>query len=65
MRNPCRKDCPDRSATCHAECIKYLDFYAWCKEAREQERKQSVTMDYIAKEVRKGKSKSLSWKGKA
>lgn len=65
MRNPCKKDCPGRSPTCHAECGAYLDFYAWCKETREQERKQSVTMDYIAKEVRKGKSKSLAWKGKA
>lgn len=23
----CEKDCPERSATCHAECQKYLDFY--------------------------------------
>lgn len=65
MRNPCKKDCPGRSPTCHAECDVYLDFYAWCKETREQERKQSITMDYIAKEVRKGKSKSLARKGKA
>lgn len=65
MRNPCRKDCPDRSATCHAECIKYLDFYAWCKEAREQERQHRIPTGYIVNEVRKSKSKSLAWKGKA
>ena len=27
--NPCKKDCPDRSATCHSECAKYREFHAW------------------------------------
>ena len=22
--NPCKRDCPERSPTCHAECEKYL-----------------------------------------
>lgn len=25
-KNPCVKDCPNRSATCHAECEKYAAF---------------------------------------
>ena len=30
--NPCVKDCPERSATCHADCEKYARFAAWCEE---------------------------------
>jgi hypothetical protein len=26
MENPCKKDCPRRSPTCHGKCEKYLDF---------------------------------------
>ena len=24
---PCKKDCPDRSATCHIDCKKYIDWH--------------------------------------
>ena len=65
MTNPCKRDCPDRSATCHAECIKYLDFYAWCKQEREQARQQRIPTGYIVNEVRKAKSRSKAWRGKA
>ena len=34
MKIPCQKDCPDRNATCHAECEKYLAF------SREQEKRR-------------------------
>lgn len=27
--NPCRKDCPDRSGTCHGTCEKYKTFHDW------------------------------------
>lgn len=64
MKIPCGKNCPDRSATCHAECAKYLDFRAWCDQAREQERQQRIPTGYIVNEVRKAKSRSLAWKGK-
>lgn len=33
--NPCVKDCPERSATCHADCEKYARFAAWCERRRE------------------------------
>lgn len=26
MEQPCRKDCPERSADCHAVCEKYREF---------------------------------------
>lgn len=35
--NPCRRDCPDRSATCHIDCKKYADF-----KARSEAEKASI-----------------------
>ncbi len=26
--NPCKRDCPRRSPTCHSECKEYLEFRA-------------------------------------
>lgn len=34
--NPCAKDCPDRTATCHAECGKYAEFAARCEKERKR-----------------------------
>ena len=28
MKNPCGRDCPDRSETCHGTCEKYKAFYS-------------------------------------
>ena len=25
--NPCKRDCPERSATCHIECAKYNEWH--------------------------------------
>lgn len=33
IQNPCKRDCAERSPTCHAECEKY---FKW-REAREAE----------------------------
>lgn len=30
--NPCRPDCPERSATCHVECEAYNVFRHWKEE---------------------------------
>lgn len=27
MKNPCTKNCPGRSPTCHCECEEYLEFF--------------------------------------
>lgn len=34
--NPCVKDCPGRTATCHTECEKYARYSAWCAEQRKK-----------------------------
>ena len=39
MKVPCAKDCPDRSATCHCTCKKYLDFVKEHKLAKEKKYK--------------------------
>ena len=38
--NPCAKDCPNRSATCHAECEKYAVFAKEREEERQAEWKE-------------------------
>jgi hypothetical protein len=30
--NPCKRDCPKRSPTCHSECKDYKDFTDYLKE---------------------------------
>lgn len=64
MKNPCR-DCKDRTATCHAECVKYLDFAAECERIREEKRMNRIPTGYTVNEVRKAKAKSKEWKGRA
>ncbi len=34
QKQPCAKDCPDRTATCHAECKKYLEWLEIHKQER-------------------------------
>ena len=36
MDNPCVKNCPDRTPTCHGECEKYARYAAWCEERRHE-----------------------------
>lgn len=35
--NPCKRDCPDRSITCHIDCKKYADF-----KVRSEAEKESI-----------------------
>ena len=63
-RSPCKKDCPDRSATCHAECEPYLDFVRARHEERERIHKMKVADGYIHDAVKASKKSSRSWKGK-
>lgn len=55
MKNPCKKDCPDRSSTCHAECEKYLAFHEHNKREHAKNLMQSRINDYIQKEIVKSK----------
>lgn len=34
MLPPCKRDCPDRSPTCHTACEKYKAYQAAVEEAR-------------------------------
>lgn len=36
MKPPCERDCPRRSAECHAKCVSYLE-YEEAKQAEYQE----------------------------
>jgi len=53
MKNPCKKDCPDRSPTCHAECEAYLAFFHHNKEKNRKNLMQSQINTYVNDEVNK------------
>ena len=53
MKNPCKKDCPGRSATCHAECDDYLAFNEHNMKRNLKRRQESEIFDYVNKEVAK------------
>ena len=38
--NPCKRDCPKRTATCHATCPEYKKYAA--KKKREREARQAI-----------------------
>ena len=42
MKNPCDRNCPERSATCHGKCEKYAAYVAW-----NEERKRVRVLDNI------------------
>lgn len=44
---PCTRDCPKRSATCHSECIEYIE-YAEAKEEERNERWKQKQIDNYA-----------------
>lgn len=45
--NPCKRDCPKRSATCHAVCKEYIE-YAEAKEEERVERWKQKQIDNYA-----------------
>ena len=45
-RSPCKRDCPDRSITCHAECEKYKAFQIERAKEKEWIREQNNTTSY-------------------
>lgn len=55
---PCRRDCPDRSPTCHAECEAYREFAARRAEIYRQRR-----IEYDAKSIQN--DMVLRWKDSA
>ena len=47
MKNPCVRDCPERSVRCHVECGAYIAYASWCEEQR-QARKKMQAENYAA-----------------
>lgn len=64
MKQPCDADCPGRSATCHAECERYLLFAAENERNREDHHRRKKVYGYIRDAVRASKKSSKAWKGK-
>lgn len=63
MQSPCKKDCPDRSATCHAKCEAYLKFLEHNAKERERIHVSKKVNGYIRDAVRASKKSSKAWKG--
>lgn len=64
IEQPCKKDCPNRSATCHAECEAYLQFMEHNAKERERIHNSKKVNGYIRDAVRASKKSSKAWKGK-
>ena len=45
MTNPCSKNCPKRSSTCHCECREYLAFFEE-RQRENQERHRINAINY-------------------
>ena len=41
--SPCDKNCPKRSATCHASCKRYIDWSIDLRKQREEEYRERMT----------------------
>lgn len=56
MKNPCKKTCPKRSATCHGECGDYKDWLVFVEQRRNDNQKK-VTLDGYFADIRNRKRK--------
>lgn len=54
----CKPDCPNRSATCHAECEIYLAAWAENKRRYEEMAKQRRLQEIIDRSVRENRRKT-------
>lgn len=57
MKNPCVRDCPKRSSTCHSECKDYLDFREENNERGKEQRKKAIAAEFQITNVNKAISK--------
>jgi len=44
MKNPCTKDCPNRTINCRKDCDKYKPYREWI-EARNKEKQKRFLVD--------------------
>lgn len=48
IKNPCTRDCPERSPTCHAKCEKHLEWLEARKaEQAEKDKKRIAENNYF------------------
>ena len=46
MKNPCTKDCPDRTVTCRTACEKFKEYRAWRDSLYEERQKAFIVDDF-------------------
>lgn len=46
MKNPCVRDCPRRSATCHSSCPEYAKFDQYNQMRREERRLKTILLNH-------------------
>jgi hypothetical protein len=64
MKNPCTKDCPRRSPTCHSSCPDYPKYKKFLKHRKALIRKSKVYDDYRSTKIRERITKELKESGK-
>lgn len=48
MKTPCKKDCAERSASCHCSCAAYQKYYKANREAAAERRKKiDLQMNFV------------------
>lgn len=51
VENPCTKDCPERSITCHSECKRYFKFQDYNRRMKELKDKIANLYNYKGKKA--------------
>lgn len=49
--NPCKRDCPKRSITCHSECKEYIEFAEAMEIERNERWKKKQVDNYVIESV--------------
>lgn len=47
MKQPCKRDCPDRSKDCAANCLKWKVYVAWRNKQYEARSKELEMYEYL------------------
>ena len=57
LENPCKRDCPKRSSTCHSDCEKYFIYDLLNESERNRRFQESQRKDDLFKSSRSYKKK--------
>lgn len=64
MVQPCKQDCPLRSATCHSTCPEWAKWEQFKKELYAQREKENVIRNYACESSDRVKRKNFHKHGK-